>query len=76
MLLPSLSDAQIAWVMQQVAVYIKQQRQTYRLGATPLSLSQKTAMRPFFPEPALDSTRLVVLAGQRVDNPPFYGELH
>jgi len=26
-------------------------------------------------EPALDSTRLVVLAGQRVSNPPFYGEL-
>jgi hypothetical protein len=32
-------------------------------------------MRPFFPEPALDSTRLVVLARQRVTNPPFYAEL-
>ena len=32
-------------------------------------------MRPFFPEPSLDLTRLVVLTGQRVNNPPFYGEL-
>ncbi len=32
-------------------------------------------MRPFFPEPALDSTRLVALSGQRVNNPPFYGKL-
>lgn len=32
-------------------------------------------MRPFFLEPALDSTRLVVLAGERVNNPPFYGQL-
>ena len=32
-------------------------------------------MRAFFPEPALDSTRLVLLAGQRVNNPSFYGEL-
>jgi hypothetical protein len=32
-------------------------------------------MRPFFPKPALDSTRLVVLTGQRVTNPPFYGQL-
>lgn len=73
--LPTLSTAQVEWVVQQVLAYIKHQRQTYRHGAAPLSLSQKAAMRPFFPEPALDSTRLAVLAGQRVKNPPFYGEL-
>lgn len=73
--LPTLSAAQVEWVVQQVIAYIGQQRQTNRPGAAPLSLSQKTAMRPFFPEPALDSTRLVVLSGQRVNNPPFYGEL-
>jgi hypothetical protein len=32
-------------------------------------------MRPFFPDSALNSARLVVLAGQRVNNLRFYGEL-
>ena len=73
--LPTLAAAQVEWVIQQVVAYIEHQRQTYRPGAMPLSLSQKTAMHPFFPQSALDSTRLVVLAGQRVANPPFYGEL-
>jgi hypothetical protein len=31
-------------------------------------------MQPFFPASALDSTRVVVLAGERVSNPPFYPE--
>jgi ASCH domain len=73
-LLPTLSAGQVDWVVQQVVAYIGHQRQTYRPGAAPLTLSQKTAMRPFFPNSALDSTRLVILSGQRVDNPTFYGE--
>jgi hypothetical protein len=73
--LPNLSATQVDWVVQRVVAYIGQQRQAYRPGAAPLSVSQKTAMLPFFPEPSLDSTRLVVLAGQRVNNPPFYVEL-
>jgi hypothetical protein len=32
-------------------------------------------MHPFFPASTLDSARVVVLAGERVSNPPFYGEL-
>lgn len=32
-------------------------------------------MQPFFPVATLDSARLVVLVGERVGNPPFYGEL-
>lgn len=75
MSLPTLSGAQVEWIVQQVAAYIEHQRQTYRPAAVLLSLSQKNAMRPFFPEPALDSTRLVILTGKRVNNPPFYGEL-
>jgi hypothetical protein len=73
--LPKLSDAKIAWIIQQVAEYIGQQRQTYRGRAVPLDSHQKSAMQPFFPATALDSTRVVVLAGERVSNPPFYGEL-
>ena len=73
--LPKLSDAEIAWIIQQVAEYIGQQRQTYRGRAVPLDSHQKSAMQPYFPANSLDSTRVVVLAGERVSNPPFYGEL-
>jgi hypothetical protein len=73
--LPKLRDAEIAWVIQQVAEYIGQQRQTYRGRAVPLDVHQRSAMQPFFPLSALDSTRVVVLAGERVSNPPFYGEI-
>src|ERR1700737_108808 len=73
--LPTLSTGQIERVTQQVAAYIGHQRQRYRPGAVHLGLSQNTAMRPFFPEATLDAARVVVLAGDRVSNPPFYGEL-
>jgi hypothetical protein len=69
---PKLSDQQIAWVVQQVVGYIEQQRQIYRGAAVPLNSSQTAAMQGFFPASTLDSTRIVVLSGQRVSNPPFY----
>jgi hypothetical protein len=75
MTLPKLSDAQIAWVIQEVVPYIERQRQTYRRRAVPLDPSQMAAMRPFFPASTLDAARLAVLAGDRVSNPPFYGQL-
>ena len=73
--LPKLSDSQIAWVIQQVTGYIERQRQTYGRRAVPLDLNQKAAVRPFFPGSTLDSARVLVLAEERVSNPPFYGEL-
>lgn len=73
--LPKLRDAQIAWAIQQVAAYIKQQRQTYRPRALPLDHYQRSAMQPFFPISVISSTRHVVLAAERVSNPAFYGEL-
>jgi hypothetical protein len=73
--LPNISAAQIEWVIQQVAAYIEGQRQTYRRGSGPLNQTQIAAMRPFFPVPTLESSRIVILAGERVSNPPFYGEL-
>lgn len=45
--LPTLAAAQVEWVIQQVVAYIEHQRQAYRPGAMPPTLSQKTAMRPF-----------------------------
>ena len=73
--LPKLRDAEIAWIIQQVAEYIGQQRQTYRERALPLDAHQRSAMQPFFPASALDSTRALVLSGERVSNPPVYPEL-
>jgi hypothetical protein len=74
MSLPKLSDQQIARVIQQVATYIEQQRQIYRGVAAPLDDRQTRAMQPFFSASAVDSTRVIVLSGQRASNPPFYVE--
>jgi hypothetical protein len=73
--LPKLGDEQAEWVVQQVAAYIDGQRQTYRGKAVALSQNQRTVLQLFFPASTLDSTRVVVLAGQGVSNPTFYGEL-
>jgi hypothetical protein len=72
--LPKLRDDEIAWISQQVVEYIERQHQTYRGMAVPLDDHQRSAMQPFFPAFALDSTRVVVLVGERVSNPPFYPE--
>jgi hypothetical protein len=75
MSLPKLIDEQVEWVIQQVAAYIGGQRETYRDKAVALSQNQRTTMHPFFPASTLESARVVVLAGERVNNPPFYREL-
>lgn len=73
--LPKLNDAQIAWVVQQVAAYIERQRDVYVRRAAPLDADQRGALQSFFPVSTLDLTRAVVLSGYRVGNPPFYPEL-
>jgi hypothetical protein len=73
--LPNISPAQIEWVIQQVATYIERLRQTYGRRAVPLDPSQMETMHQFFPASILDAARLAVLAGERVNNPPFYAEL-
>lgn len=72
---PKLADAQIAWIIQRAIECIERQRQTYQGRAVPLDSSQRSAMQPFFPPSASDSARVVVLAGERVSNAPFYPEL-
>lgn len=73
--LPNLSPAEIHYVIQQVAIYIESQRQTFKSRAVPLTPNQRTTMQPFFPASSVDSTRVIVLTGERVSNPPFYGAL-
>jgi hypothetical protein len=75
MSVPSLTDSQVEWVIQQVTAYIDQQRQAYRHTAVPLDQNQRATMQSFFPVSSVDSIRVVVLSGGRVSNPPFYAEL-
>ena len=74
MALPRLEDEQVEWFIQQVTAYIGGQREKYRGKAVALNRNQRAAMHPFFPASTLESA-LGVLAGERVSNPPFYGEL-
>ncbi|HTT22543.1 MAG TPA: hypothetical protein VMG82_26685 [Candidatus Sulfotelmatobacter sp.] len=74
--LPKLRDAEIAWIIQQVAEYIERQRETYRGRAVPLDGHQRSAVQAFFPASTLNAARVIALAEERVSNPPFYPELH
>jgi hypothetical protein len=73
--LPKLGEAQVGWVIQQVAEYIDRQRRNFRQRAMPLSPNHMAAMQPFFAASTLDSTRVAVLSVERVVNPPFYDQL-
>jgi len=69
---PRLTPDQIAQVSGLVAQYIATQRDKYASQAIPLSAQQKTSMAGFFSPQLLQSTRLIVLEGERVSNPEFY----
>jgi hypothetical protein len=69
---PRLTPDQITQVSGLVAQYISAQREKYVLRAGALSAAQKGAVAGFFSPQLLDSTRLIVLLGERVANPDFY----
>jgi hypothetical protein len=69
---PKLTPDQIARFSGLVSQYITTQRQKYGSRAIPLSAQQKAAMAVFFSTQLLDSTRVLVLQGERVSNPEFY----
>jgi hypothetical protein len=73
--LPDLSDSQVASIAAQVAAYIDAQRQAYNAAAVPITSGQQATMQLFFSTSTLNSTRLLVLEGQRVADPPFYSQL-
>jgi hypothetical protein len=60
MAMPILPPAMIDQVSKLVEQYIRVQRETYFARAVPLSVSQRTAMAPFFSPDLLDVTRLIV----------------
>jgi hypothetical protein len=53
--------------------YILNSRKNYGARAVPLSAHQRAFMQPFFPAEILDQARLVLLRGERIQDPPFYG---
>src|SRR5947209_1598677 len=69
---PRLTPDQVAQVSGLVAQYISTQRDGYGSQAIPLSAQQKAAMDGFFSSQLLESTRGIVLQGERVANPDFY----
>jgi hypothetical protein len=69
---PSLTEEQIGQVAGFVADYISAQRQKALPHALPLKPAQSASMRGFFLPQVIDATRLLVLSGFRIENPPFY----
>jgi hypothetical protein len=72
---PNFDASLISWVEQQVVCYIEEQRQTFRGRAVPLAPHLQSAMQPFFRQATLDSTHILVLNRERIDNPHFYQQL-
>jgi hypothetical protein len=72
MAIPNLTSEQVGQVSALVAEYITVQRAKYLPRALPLSAKQKRAMAAFFSPELLDSSRLLVMDGERVVNPDFY----
>jgi len=55
-----------------VADYISSSRKKYLANAVALSAEQSAAMESYFPADVLHQTRLLVLKGQRIQDPGFY----
>jgi hypothetical protein len=70
-----LKPEQIDHISSLVAKYISTQCKSYGLRAIPLSKQQRETMSGFFSPDLLDNTRVVVLKGERVEDPDFYPTL-
>jgi hypothetical protein len=70
--IPRLTPEQIDQVSGLVAQYIVAQRERYGPRAIALSAQQRVAIGGFFSPQILESTRLLVLHGERVADPEFY----
>ena len=71
---PHLTDAQLHDAVTRVSTYLRQQRDHYLPAAVPLTPPRKAIMWPYFSPELLDQVRTVELHGERIPNPPFYGE--
>lgn len=70
--LKNLPPAMVSQLASMVEDYISSSRKKYAAQAVPLSEAQRIAMQPFFSAAVLNSARLCVLHGTRVQNPSMY----
>jgi hypothetical protein len=70
-----VTSDQISQISGLVAQYIASQREKYVSRAVPLSAQQRAALDASFSSQLLESTRVLVLQGERVGNPEFYSML-
>lgn len=70
--LKNLPPAMVSQLASMVESYISDGRNKYAPQAVPLTEAQRSAMQPFFSVAVLDSARLCVLRGTRVQNPSMY----
>jgi hypothetical protein len=70
--LKNLPPAMISQLANMVEEYVTSSRKKYAPQAVPLTDAQRSAMQPFFSSAVLDSARLCVLRGTRVQNPSMY----
>jgi hypothetical protein len=70
--LKNLPPAMVSQLASMVEDYITSSRKKYAPQAVALTDAQRSAMEPFFSAAVLDSARLCVLRGTRVQNPSMY----
>ena len=72
---PPLTAEQMGQVAGFVADYISAQRRRAEPDALYLGSTQRSSLQGFFRQDVLHTTRLLVLDGTRIENPPFYSLL-
>jgi hypothetical protein len=70
--LSKIPPGMIGQVAGMVTDYISSSRKKYGAKVVPLTPEQRTAMQPFFPPEILEQTKLLVLRGERIQDPGFY----
>jgi hypothetical protein len=71
---PQLTTEQIAYAIECVASYLREQRERYFPATEPLTHHHKARMWPYFSSVLLNDVRIVELQDQRVPAPAFYAE--
>ncbi|MFI5104580.1 MAG: hypothetical protein ACHP79_06620 [Terriglobales bacterium] len=70
--LTNLPPGMIGQLSGMVEDFILKNQKRYSFRATPLTYEHKAAMQSFFPSEVLEQTRVIVLHGERILDPPFY----
>ena len=73
--MPNLSAEMVEQVSREVATYIGAQRGRFFSRGVAMPAEAKMALRGFFRAEVVESTRFLVLDGERIENPGFYGML-